>query len=308
MSRDWLGDSGFATVASRKVQPTVDPRYQQYGNAFNPAAQSLDEDESPAVGPGVAAWNDFSPLADAARDSLREAAGIEIPKARFVVWVLILYLIVLVPVNWGVFAAIGRVEWAWIAAPIIAVGGMAAVVKLAQLDIGFARSQSEIAILELHNGYPRGHLTRFTALYTSLSTTYDVNPDERTTLILPFCADPNFTPRLGQSIDTVTYHCEPTVQLTDFGVSSNSTSFLHSEEMFDLGRFNRLRGQGRQRGSFEPLETTFAARRGAAAKRSRPARNCGGGRLALRPSAPRSTLCPSTENRPTMPRCCRRSI
>jgi hypothetical protein len=40
---------------------------------------------------------------------------------------------------------------------------------------------------------------------------------------------------MGQSIDTVTYHCEPTVQLTDYNVSSNSTSFLHSEQMFDLG-------------------------------------------------------------------------
>ena len=175
---------------------TPNPRIA-YRNAFNPAAQPLEQDDVPTVGPGVAAWNDFSPLANAARDSLRQAAGIEIPKARFVVWVLVLYLVVLVPVNWGVFATIGRVEWAWIAAPIIAVGGMAAVVKLAQLDIGFARSQSEVAILELHNGYPRGHLTRYTALYTSLSTTYDVNPEERTTLILPFSADPDFCAAAG---------------------------------------------------------------------------------------------------------------
>ena len=187
------------------------------------------------MGPGVAAWNDNSATADAARDALREAAGIVIPKAQFVVGVLLLYLIVLVPLNWLAFWGLGRVEWAWIAAPLIAVGGMAAVVKLAQLDIGFARSQTELSVLELHNGYPRGHLTRYLALYTSLSTTYDVDSPERTTLVLPFPTNPDFKPLPGQSIDTVTYHGEPSVQLSDFGVSSNSTSFLHSEQMVDLG-------------------------------------------------------------------------
>ncbi len=42
------------------------------------------------------------------------------------------------------------------ATPIIALGGMAAVVKMAQLDIGFARAQTELAVLELQSGYPRG--------------------------------------------------------------------------------------------------------------------------------------------------------
>ena len=109
--------------------------------------------------------------------------------------VLALYLIVLVPVNWVVFRLLGRVEWAWIATPIIALGGMVMVVKLAQLDIGFARSQTELAVLEMQAGYPRGHLTRYTALYTSLSTTYDANSQDRTTLVLPFPSEPDFAPR-----------------------------------------------------------------------------------------------------------------
>ena len=33
----------------------------------------------------------------------------------------------------------------------------------------------------------------------------------------------------------MTYHGEPDVQLADFGVSSNSTSLLHGEQMIDAG-------------------------------------------------------------------------
>src|SRR5262249_41547520 len=117
-----------------------------------------EEDPVPLNGSGVAAWNDFSAVPTAARDTLREAAGILIPKSSFVVWTLAVYLFVLVPLNWAIFWLCGRVEWAWIAAGLIALCGVAAVVKLAQLDIGFARSQTELALLELHGGYPRGHL------------------------------------------------------------------------------------------------------------------------------------------------------
>ena len=55
--------------------------------------------------------------------ALTEAAGIEIPRADFVIKVLAVYLLVLVPLNWLVFWLMGRVEWAWIAAPIIALVG-----------------------------------------------------------------------------------------------------------------------------------------------------------------------------------------
>ncbi len=193
------------------------------------------DDDTAIPEPGVAGWNDRSATADAARDLLRRAAGISIPKAGFVMRMLALYLLVLVPLNWIFFRSLGRVEWAWVATPIIALGGMAAVVKLAQLDIGFARSQTELAVLELQGGYPRGHLTRYTALYTSLSTTYDANSADRTTVILPFPSDPNFVARPGQPIETVTYQGEPEVQLADFGVSSNSTSLLHSEQIINVG-------------------------------------------------------------------------
>ena len=105
--------------------------------------------------------------------SLREAAGVEVPDAGFVVLCLAAYLVALVPLNWLVFRTIGRVEWAWIAAPIIAIIGTWVIVQRARLDIGFVRSQTEIGILEQQPDHPRAHLSRYTALYTSLSTTYD---------------------------------------------------------------------------------------------------------------------------------------
>jgi hypothetical protein len=223
LSRDWDEKYGYDLPSSR-YRPQESHQEFQNGMPF----------ESP-VGPGIAAWSDFNSTSNAARDSLRDAAGIVIPKADFVVKVLFWYLAVLVPLNYLVFRLLGRVEWAWIAAPIIALGAMAVVVKVAQLDIGFARSQTELAVLEMQNGYPRGHLTRYTALYTSLSTTYDVNADDPTAFVLPFAVDPNFTPLPGQSFDTVSLHTDPKIQLTDFAVSSNSTAMLHGEEMFDLG-------------------------------------------------------------------------
>jgi hypothetical protein len=239
LSRDWDGKDGFAPAKwAQPPAPTPDqsgmyPSGYQFPGMQPPRPLNLDP--VPGLGPGVAGWNDFSSVSNAARESLQQAAGIEIPRAEFVIWVLAVYLIVLVPVNWLAFRAIGRVEWAWIAAPFIAVGGMAAVVKLAQLDIGFARSQTEVALLEMQGGYPRGHLTRYSALYTSLSTTYDASSEDQNALVLPFPADPDFTPLSGQSIDTVTYHCDRNMQLSDFAVSSNSTAFLHSEQIVDLG-------------------------------------------------------------------------
>lgn len=183
---------------------------------------------------GIAGWNDISGASDAARRSLKEAAGISVPKRDFVLKILAVYLLVLVPVNWAFFWLIGRVEWAWIAAPVIAVCGAFAVVRLAQLDIGFARSRTEVAVLELQGGHPRGHLTRYVALYTSLSTRYDINFDDPNALAQPL-GDPEFEKLTGQSSSTVSFTRDKNVGLRGFLVQSNSTGMLHTEEMRHIG-------------------------------------------------------------------------
>ncbi len=70
----------------------------------------------------------------------------------------------------GLFRALGRVEWAWVAAPLIAVVCTVTVIRLAQLDIGFVRLQTEVAVAEIQGDYPRADVTRYDALYTSLTT------------------------------------------------------------------------------------------------------------------------------------------
>jgi hypothetical protein len=228
---DW--DARAAEDLARKTMPQ-----QQQSLALPPGFQSADADESMRrtqcmKQSGVAGWNDFSEVSNAARRSLREAAGIVIPTRDFVLKILSVYLLILVPVNWMLFRLVGRIEFAWIAAPLIAVVGAAAVIRLAQLDIGFARSQTEIATLELHAGYPRAHLTRYTALYTSLSSSYDVKFDDPSAVALPLSND--FALISGQRLSNVNYRRDTDVRLTDIEIRSNSTAMLHSEQMYDLG-------------------------------------------------------------------------
>ncbi|MEW4454048.1 hypothetical protein AB1L30_15350 [Bremerella sp. JC817] len=183
---------------------------------------------------GIGGWSDKSGIAVAARDCLREAAGITIPSGNFVLRVTAGYLLVLVPLNWFVFWLMGRVEWAWIAAPIIAVAGAICVIKLAELDIGFARSRTEIAFMEAHAGYHRAHLTRYTSLYTSLSTTYDLSFTESSAVALPFGrsrdARSNQSRRFGEAYSEVHYHQDGgDVHLSGLQVASNSSTMIHSE-------------------------------------------------------------------------------
>jgi hypothetical protein len=184
---------------------------------------------------GVAGWNDFSAAAESSRKSLVEAAGVKIPRADFVLKTLAIYLAVLVPLNWFVFWMIGRVEWAWFAAPVIAIIGALGVVRLAQLDIGFVRSRTEIAVLELQGNHPRGHLTRYIALYTSLATRYRLTFDDANALALPFSDDPRYDRPFTKTPTDAVLRRDETIALENVQVPSNSTVLVHSEQMLPLG-------------------------------------------------------------------------
>lgn len=189
---------------------------------------------------GVAGWNDNSGVALASRNALKEAAGISPPSADFVLKVLIGYLIILVPVNWLFFRLIGRVELAWAAAPVLAIIGAIVVAKLASLDIGFARSRTEVAVLEMHGGYSRGHLTRYSALYTSLTTRYDLAFSDSSAQAQPFAARRFDTGIKKETATDVTFRRDRNWTLESFRVPSNSTEAVHSEQMLDLGGGVRL--------------------------------------------------------------------
>jgi hypothetical protein len=228
----------------------VRDEFDQGGLQFNQFGQQeiIREYRPPEHAGGIGAWNDFNATANAARQALREAAGVEVPGAPFVVLCLAAYLVALVPLNWLIFHTLGRVEWAWIAAPLIAIAGTFVVVHQAQLDIGFVRAQTEIGLLEQQPEHPRAHLSRYTALYTSLSTTYDLAFANMTTLAAPFPADANFSMLRGQGLQDVDFRRYDDVRLAGLPISSNSTGMVHSEQMLTLDGPIRL-GKSAARGS-----------------------------------------------------------
>lgn len=199
---------------------------------------------------GVAGWNDFSAASDAARRALNIAAGIKIPKADFILKIMAIYLVVLVPLNWLVFRLMGRVEWAWVAAPLVAIAGAVVVVRIAQLDIGFIRSRTEVAILEVQGGFPRAHLTRYSALYSSLSTAYDVGFEDPSAVALPFAGNEQQQKEFGSASNSVHFRNETRAvgdqrlvgELSGFLVDSNSTGMVHSEHMLSIGGSFRILG------------------------------------------------------------------
>jgi hypothetical protein len=184
---------------------------------------------------GVGGWNDDSAISQAARATLLEAAGIVPPSSAFVLKMLGIYLAVLVPLNWLIFRLIGRVEWAWIAAPFIAIAGAVMVVRMASLDIGFVRSNTQVGIVEIHANYPRAHVAEYSALYTSLSTRYNVDLDNQTAQCLPFASvrEAQFK-KPGERYKGVTLKRTAGNRLEGLPIQSNSTGLLHTEFMLDL--------------------------------------------------------------------------
>jgi hypothetical protein len=183
-----------------------------------------------APGAGLGGWFDGASVPRAAADSLRAAAGIQIPELRFVLRTLAFYLLALVPLNWLIFWSLGRLEWAWLAVPVIAFGGVIAVIRQAQLDIGFARSQHELAVLELYGDYPRGNLTRFVSLYNSLTSTYDIDLAGEDALAAPL-----FQRDDGRAPPLLELFTRGGTRLAGVRVPSNQTQLLRAEQMIELG-------------------------------------------------------------------------
>ncbi len=213
-----LTDTPLPGITPSSV-PDADPFSMQ--NAITASSQAAD----------VARWSDDSHATVLAIDALRNAAGIAVPNRRFVLKVLGVYLLVLVPVNWCVFRLFRRVEWAWLATPIIAIVAAVAVARLAQLDVGFARARIELAVLEFQPEYPRAHASRYTALYSSLSTRFSLKSENAGTLILPMATGSELL--RTQSLTDVMYRQTNEVSLDRFFVVANSVSMLRSEAMLD---------------------------------------------------------------------------
>ena len=208
---------------------------------------------------GIAAWTDSSDTLRAARGVLIDEAGIEIPKSSLIAKSLAYYLILLVPVNYLVFRLLGRLEFAWLAVPVIAIGGALWVARLARLDIGFARSQTEIAVLELHAGYPRGHLSRMVAIYNSLSSRYDLAFKTMDAAALPVYASREDA-SVGETVFETSFAEGPS--LAGVAVASGRTQHVHAEQIIEMGGAISRTGDAIENGTAHEFFDVFVVEKG----------------------------------------------
>ncbi|MCY2974267.1 MAG: hypothetical protein NTW52_06325 [Planctomycetota bacterium] len=168
---------------------------------------------------------------------LRQASGINVPSISTIIKLLAAYLVVLVPINWIVFWLIGRVELAWIAAPVIAIIGAFAIARAVQLDVGFSRSQTSISVVEVPSGYSRGYSASFTSLYTSLTTNYSAFNSESNGMVVPMLTREERMMSFTRDTPMMTYRyaSDRGEGLESFPVRSNSTSFIRAEQPCEIG-------------------------------------------------------------------------
>jgi hypothetical protein len=217
----------FRIAARDAVLPVATPNVKRKTNGFLGGRDAYTRIDALS---GIGGWSDSSDVIRLCRETLRSEAGIEIPDSSLVLRSLGYYLCILIPINYLIFRMLGKLEYAWLAVPVIAIGGAIWVAREARLDIGFARSQTELGLLEVQAGCDRAHLTRVTAIYNSLSSTYDIAFDTAGAAALPIRQD-NAAP-----ISAVfkTGYAEGPI-LSGMIVGSNQIRMLHAEQMFALG-------------------------------------------------------------------------
>lgn len=183
----------------------------------------------------VAAWLDTaSEFPARTRDTLEKASGITIPGSRFVLNVILAYLVALVPLNWFVCRfAFRRRELAWALVPFLALGFAYAVERAAAYDIGFDSACDEIDLIELQGSYPRAHVSRFASLYSTGRVRFEIAfPDDPTALALPMKSVEGLR---GEQIEFSVFQSSPVPALTDFQVQPRSLAMFRAEAMVDLG-------------------------------------------------------------------------
>jgi hypothetical protein len=177
-----------------------------------------------------------------------------------VVRLLGIYLLTLIPFNYFFFWLIGRLEFAWLLAPLISLVGAVLIARSAQLDIGFARSRTELALLELPAGYSRGHLTRTLAVYNSLSTVYQFQFADRDAAAS--------TPGIqldGDDQEELVWNTSSGTgpSLTGFRVPSNQVSMLRCEQVWDTSGKLSLAGDTLQNATSLALSEVVVLRHNA---------------------------------------------
>lgn len=185
---------------------------------------------------GLGGWKDDSPMIAWCRATLAGEVGMTIPDSKLVFRSLLIYLVVLIPINYLVFRMLGRLEWAWLAIVPLSVLGALYVARAAQLDVGFARSRNEIALLEIPRGHERGHLTRVLGLYNSLASQYrfDFDTPDAAISVIESNAGNQDEGLFAGSTPELKFGYEAGIAMENVAVGSNSYRALHIEQMVDV--------------------------------------------------------------------------
>jgi len=226
---------------TRRVGPQEDPDGSGSTIVSSPGMYSMTKSAGPtnAINPAspfqvpVAEWLDGADLPRMSRDALVQASGIEIPGHRFVLTVILAYMLALVPINWLVCRfAFGRREWAWLVVPLLAVGFAVAVERAAAYDVGYDSACSEVDVIESFGDYPRGHLSRFASLYTTGRVRYSIAyPNDPSALALPLNTGRSIR---GEEVQQSVFQATPTPSLTNFQVQPRSLAMFRAEQYTNL--------------------------------------------------------------------------
>jgi len=181
----------------------------------------------------VGAWLDSAKFPTTSRYALEDASGVSIPGKPFVLKVILAYLVALVPLNWLLCRfVLRRRELAWVVAPILAIGFAVAVERGAANELGFDSASDEIDLLEVQSNYPRAHLTRCVALYSTGRVKFTVGfPGDLTALALPMNTGGAL---LGDEVTQTVWNSSPRPSLEGFLVQPRSLAMYRAEQMSDL--------------------------------------------------------------------------
>lgn len=225
-TRDWntasLGATNRLQGSTLNQHLLQSAEQRRFSNSTDPTTHS------------PAAWNDYSRMASAARQTLKDQAGITPPKREWVLKALMIYLAILVPVNYLIFRLVGRLEWAWFAIPLISVIGGITVVRAASLDIGFSNKRLQINVVEFAPGYSRAHLAGFGSLYSSLTSSFQYESENPSTVALPFPTADVSTPSAERPVE-FRYEVGRQPRFGPQSVLSNTMEMYRFEQQVDLG-------------------------------------------------------------------------
>lgn len=217
-------DAGPRTVRP----PTAFPR------GLRPTAEVVEDYTVWAPDTSVAEWNDRASLPRFCRGLLESASGIKVPKAGFVLKVLIAYILAIVPLNWLLCRYVfNRREWAWAIVPVLSIGFAVGVERAAAYDLGFDSACDEIDILETFGGHPHAHVSRFGSLYSTGRTRFTVSfPNDPTALALPL---DNGRSLRGEDVSTSVWKSYPVPALESYLIQPRSLGLFRAEHMSGFG-------------------------------------------------------------------------